>query len=393
MSDESHYTVFTNAFGETSFSSSGSGGKDKSPTTMKKGIMDPRDVEKFTSSDSAKSLLSFLQDSCDAVVGKQINGDDYPINPAIGLITSFNEKLRVFIDDIPPLKQNMRYGNKAFRQWHQRMCVEAAVFARDLLSLRDEAVNDSLIDELCAYITTSYGNEVRIDYGTGHELNMFVFFFCLRELGIVKPDDGAGLILRGFASYISTMRKLQGTYYLEPAGSHGVWGLDDYHCLSFVLGAAQLCGHPIIKPESIHDKEILEENSQEFLYLEGIHFIKKLKAQASFAETSPMLNDISFLPDWVRVTTGLIRLFQGEVLGKFPVVQHLPFGMILKCTWEPTPVDSTRGSSHFYEAARGAGMGVPSVMMKGRPPPIHSHATAAPWAAGADVPGNLHLDK
>lgn len=126
------------------------------------------------------------------------------------------------------------------------------------------------------------------------------------------------------------MRKLQLTYMLEPAGSHGVWGLDDYHFLPFVFGASQLKDHEYILPKSIHVDRIIKEESEKYMYLDCIRFIKEVKQGCLFAESSPMLNDISNVISWSKVCTGMIKMYQGEVLWKHPVIKHLRFGSVLK---------------------------------------------------------------
>jgi len=133
-----------------------------------------------------------------------------------------------------------------------------------------------------------------------------------------------------FNRYLLLMRKIQRTYCLEPAGSHGVWGLDDFQFLPYIWGSAQLIGHSSIKPKSIHVPEIVESCANEYLYFGCVQFIHEMK-KGPFGEHSPKLNDISFVPHqlWEKVNAGMIRMYHLEVLDKFPVIQHFLFGTII----------------------------------------------------------------
>ncbi len=215
---------------------------------------------------------------------------------------------------------------------------------------------EKVIIELQSYLHHAFGHEIRLDYGTGHECSFYIFLYALCKIGLFgnvpktkTPSNGimAPVALSITSQYLQICRGIQTDYMLEPAGSHGVWGLDDYHCVPFYIGACQIqneyyknccnsfdssSSSNIAKPSCIHDDSVLihSEESESMLYFTCIRYIKSLKKGVPFFESSPMLNDISQLSNWAKVSGGLLRLFEGEVLDKKPVVQHFVFGDIFK---------------------------------------------------------------
>ncbi|XP_021735459.1 serine/threonine-protein phosphatase 2A activator-like [Chenopodium quinoa] len=299
-------------------------------TTPIKRITSPSDASHFIDSFSGKSFLSFVAFLSHSIRGHKIS-DPCPVSDTLFKIISVFDALSFWVDEIPPALQSARYGNPAFRVWHQRMTENSQKFMLDILQQSDQPeIRDSVI-ELVPYWLDSFGNASRIDYGTGHETNFAAWLFCLARLGLIHEEDYQAVVSRVFVKYLDLMRKLQLVYCLEPAGSHGVWGLDDYHFLPFVFGSAQLIDHKYMKPKSIHNDDILENFSKEYLYLSCIAFIKKVK-KGPFAEHSPMLDDISGVPNWNKVNSGMLKMYRAEVLEKVPIVQHFLFGSIIP--WE-----------------------------------------------------------
>jgi len=256
-----------------------------------------------------------------------------------------------------------RYGNPAFRVWHARLAAGAeAALSR---ALPPALVSAGAAAELAPYLCDSFGSAARIDYGTGHETSFCVLLYCLTRLGLVRAGDLRAVGTVVFAEYVRTARLLQRTYWLEPAGSHGVWSLDDYQFLVFLFGASQLVGHedgggggPVggdgerLPPRAVTSAATRAALAGRYLYLDAVDFVCAVKSSAPFAEHSPILHDIAGMATWAKANDGLLKMYRGEVLAKLPVAQHFAFGSLFAATWTPSrPPCLPEAAAHAAAAA------------------------------------------
>lgn len=279
-----------------------------------------------------QQLLSFVGELSDAIRGKACSPERLEgSSPLVRGLAAMLDEVESWIDDFPPLAQPMRFGNRAFRQWHARLCERGEGLLLEALGGTPPALRAPLAAELSHYLQGSFGDERRIDYGTGHEAAFLAILFALGARGALAKVDAADAVLVVFAGYLRVMRHLQSAYVLEPAGSHGVWGLDDFHALPFLFGAAQLSGLDEEVPTGeVYREAIVKEYADRYLYVGAIQQVLLAKRGAAFHETSPMLYDISGVSTWQRTHSGLMKMYRAEVLGKLPVIQHFLFGPTLR---------------------------------------------------------------
>ena len=295
-------------------------------TIPRRRVLTSKDLDSFQCSPAKSLILSFVFSLANAVADRKISSLTANVaSPTIHIMLTVLSSIEEIIASCPPADQGQsRFGNPSFRFFLDRLDAQSDTWHRSL-GLSSPAA----VAEVSTYLCQSFGNRTRIDYGSGHELNFISWLLCLNRLSLLPESDFSATTLVVFPRYVRLMRKLQSTYYLEPAGSHGVWGLDDYHFLPFLFGASQLLHHPYIRPLSIHNEITLEEEGDEYLYLDMIRWTTASKSVKGLKWTQPMLDDISGAKSWEKVEQGMRKLFVKEVLGKLPVMQHFLFGSLI----------------------------------------------------------------
>lgn len=333
-------------------------------------IVSKDDMDIWIDSDTYITLVLFIESLQELVVGLD-NDAELKGSENCNKFEEVLARVDAIIDENPVKvdKEVSRFGKPEFREFYDQIDQES-------VKLLETIVPSDKVSEVKQYFLESWGNRTRIDYGSGHELNFIMVLLCLYKLSIFEQSNFPYLILKCFNKYISIMRKLQLTYWLEPAGSHGVWGLDDYHFLPFLFGAAQLSTHDHMKPKSIHNEELVEMYYKKYMYFECIHFINNIKTipnqqgKLSLRWHSPMLDDILAAKSWEKIKQGMIKMYKAEVLGKLPIMQHFIFGSILECPAGITGVKDDdecshdHGNGHFHQNTWGdcCGIKIPSAI-------------------------------
>ena len=341
-----------------------------------KRIVTQRHLDHFHHGPLFAEILGILRAGNEAVRGKKLT-DAVHESAEVQALLAIVDHIHALVEETPRDTDSAsvsRFGNPAFRTLHDKICHASDGLMEGIPGLAGPE-HARARQELAVYLQESWGNAKRIDYGSGMELNFLCWLLGLVKLGILDlARDAEALVLRVFWKYVGVMRIIQATYWLEPAGSHGVWGLDDYHFLPFLWGAAQLMDHPYLRPKSIHDPEIVAECAPAYMYFSCIQSINAVKTE-SLRWHSPMLDDISSVRTWNKVNQGMVKMYRAEVLLKLPIAQHIFFGDLLSFgPWDENEGDIVEDEHGHRFAADTSHT------------PCHTEGQAAGWGDCCGIP-------
>lgn len=323
-------------------------------TTPQKEIKTVFDINKWYHSKGYAGYMSMIRELNESVKGVHTT-EDIPIGPAVFTCIDMLDEFQKWTLEYPPEDMgDQRFGNRSFRKWYERLVQEAGG-AIDALLTKDKK---GAVIELLPYLLDSFGNATRIDYGSGHEASFLIFIYCLRKLGVFTSEDNTALVLRLFLKYLRLVRCLQTTYRMEPAGSRGVHALDDFQFMPFLWGSSQLIGQKRLVPESYLKPETVELHAPRNLFFDAVQYINETKT-GPFHEHSNQLWNISAVRTWEKINSGMFKMYEAEVLKKFPVVQHFVFGSIFsfeanKQEMDPNVIEADEAARLADERARAA---------------------------------------
>lgn len=134
----------------------------------KKRIVSERHLKKWENSDAFSQVLGFIMYCNEAVVGKRLNEavEGQESAPVVAVVAVLKRVAALVKETPAETETTSRFGNPAFRTLYSRLKQESRSLHESIPGLQTEA-----IVEVERYFIECFGNEKRIDYGSGMELN------------------------------------------------------------------------------------------------------------------------------------------------------------------------------------------------------------------------------
>lgn len=257
----------------------------------------PLPMTSFTDTKSYSTILDFIE----KIMLSIKNDKNQQKNKHI---TSLLTHITTILTKIDAHSSPQRFGNSAFRTFYDKLQQEMPKISSKYQMNYGKSP---------FYLIESFGNPTRIDYGTGHELNFICHLYVLHSLNKIEINE----MRNALDMYFDLVRSVINKYTLEPAGSHGVWGIDDYQILPFLLGSSEL------HDTDFRFEEILRgENT--YLYGKALKFVESQKCKfryVSFEVHSPILYEYG-KRGWSAVNYELFLRYKNDVLESKAVNQH-----------------------------------------------------------------------
>jgi len=174
-----------------------------------KKVKDNTLLNTWMQSDAYNNIIGFFTHLQNSVKSKPISATPQNPKPEYLAFAKFFTNLEALLEECPPIQQPMRFGNKAFTTWYNKLVTPIDTLLEELLVGSKKAAKE----EVALYLQESFGSEVRIDYGTGHELNFAIFLLCLCQLQVLDAKvDSESIVRNIFYRYIGLMRRIQLLY-------------------------------------------------------------------------------------------------------------------------------------------------------------------------------------
>ena len=111
----------------------------------RKVIASPMDVTRYCGSETYAATLQFARDLQAAARGRQLRAE-VAMSPMCTQTVTMLGQMEGWVEAIPPHEQAMRFGNRAFKEWHAKLVADLPALLAELLACAPggpEALSDA----------------------------------------------------------------------------------------------------------------------------------------------------------------------------------------------------------------------------------------------------------